>query len=293
MLAVVAGLGAATAFAASTLASTRATRLIGATSTVAWVTAAGLPLAVAAALADRTGLSLAAVPWLAIAGLGNVAGLMLAYRALRAGPVSVVAPIVSTEGAIAAVLSVAAGGSISLALLSALALVVAGGVLTAASASHAPIDASAPAPPRSSFPDGRATRRAAVLAIIAAMLFGASLYATGHIGRTLPLGWAALAPRVTGVALVALPTAMRGRLVVPRSAAPLVVLAGVAEVFGFACIGLGSRTDVAVTAVLASQFAAVAVIGAVLLFRERLGWAQRIGVLAVAIGTALVAALQA
>ena len=292
MLAVVAGLCAATAFAASTLASTRATRLIGASSTVAWVTAVGLPLAVVAALVDRSGLSPAALPWLAIAGFGNVAGLMLAYRALRVGPVSVVAPIVSTEGAMAALFSVAAGGSISLALLGALGLVVAGGALTAASASDPPSDAASPAPPGSSFPDGRATRLAAVLAVIAAVLFGASLYATGQIGRSLPLGWAALAPRVTGAALVALPMAVRGRLVLSRSAAPLVVLAGVAEVIGFACIGLGSRTDVAVTAVLASQFAAIAVVGAVLLFGERLGWPQRIGVLAVAIGTALVAALQ-
>lgn len=286
MLAVIAGLGAATAFAASTLASTRASRLIGATPTVAWVTAIGLPLALAAALADRSGLSFASVPWLAIAGLGNVAGLLLAYRALRIGPVSVVAPIVSTEGAMAALFSVASGGAISLALLGALAVVVAGGALTAATASAPLGEAAAPA-------DSGSTRRAAALAIASAVLFGASLYATGQIGRTLPLGWAALAPRATGALLVALPMAVRGRLVLARSAAPLVLVAGVAEVVGFSCIGLGSRADVAVTAVLASQFAAVAVLGAVVLFGERLGWPQRIGVLAVAVGTALVAAVQA
>jgi len=72
-----------------------------------------------------------------------------------------------------------------------------------------------------------------------------------------------------------------------------VLVAGVAEVVGFSLIGLGSRSDVAVTAVLTSQFAAVAVLGAVVLFGERLGWAQRIGVVAVAVGTALVAAVHA
>jgi drug/metabolite transporter (DMT)-like permease len=286
MVAVVAGLGAATAFAASTLASTRASRLIGATPTVAWVTAIGLPLALAAALVDRSGLSMAAVQWLAIAGLGNVGGLLLAYRALRIGPVSVVAPIVSTEGAMAALFSVATGGTISLALLGALALVVAGGALTAATASPAPDEASMPT-------NSGATRLAAGLAIVSAVLFGASLYATGQIGRTLPLGWAALAPRATGVLLVGVPMAVRGRLVLTRSAAPLVLVAGVAEVVGFSLIGLGSRSDVAVTAVLTSQFAAVAVLGAVVLFGERLGWPQRIGVVAVAVGTALVAAVQA
>ena len=67
MLAVVAGLGAAIAWAASTLASTRSSRLIGAASTVGWVTAVGMPVAVAAAVADRAGVSVATLPWLAIA----------------------------------------------------------------------------------------------------------------------------------------------------------------------------------------------------------------------------------
>jgi drug/metabolite transporter (DMT)-like permease len=282
MLAVIAGLGAATAFAASTLASTRASRLIGATPTVAWVTGIGLPLALAAALSDRSGLSPTALPWLGISGLGNVAGLLLAYRALRLGPVSVVAPIVSTEGAMAALFSAANGAAISPALIGALALVVAGGALTAATGSAAPDDVAV---------KSGGTRLAAGLALVSAVLFGASLYATGQIGRMLPLGWAALAPRATGALLVGLPMAVRGRLTLTRSAAPLVLVAGVAEVVGFSCIGLGSRSDVAITAVLASQFATVAVVGAVLLFGERLGWPQRIGILAVALGTALVAAV--
>jgi len=185
----------------------------------------------------------------------------------------------------AALFAVAAGGAISPALLGALALVVAGGALTAATVSRPSGDAAAS-------PDQGSTRRAAALAVVSAVLFGASLYATGQIGRTLPVGWAALAPRATGALLVALPMAVRGRLVLTRSAAPLVLVAGVAEVVGFSCIGLGSRSSVAVTAVLASQFAAVAVLGAVLLFGERLSWSQRIGVLAVALGTALVAAVR-
>jgi drug/metabolite transporter (DMT)-like permease len=293
MLAVVAGLGAATAFAASTLASTRASRLIGANATVAWVTAVELPVAIAAAAFDRSGVSSGALPWLAIAGLCNVGGLLLAYRALRLGQVAVVAPIVSTEGAIAALFSIATGRSISFALLGALGLVVGGGALTAASAADAEKPAPAPVASGAASPNTRHTWLAAALALLAAFLFGASLYATGQIGRTLPVGWAVLAPRVAGSVLVALPMAVRRRLVLSRSAAPLVIVAGIAEILGFACIGLGSRSDVAVTAVLASQFAAVAVIGAVFLFGERLAWPQRIGVVAVAIGTGLVAALQA
>ena len=190
------------------------------------------------------------------------------------------------EGAVAALLSMATGSSISAVLLSALGLVVAGGALTATAATDTDVQRQ---PPRF---NARDTRFAAMLAVIAAVLFGASLYATAQIGRSLPIGWAVLAPRVTGAALVAMPLAIRRRLVLTWRGAPLVVVAGVAEVIGFACIGLGSRSDVAITAVLASQFAVIAVIGAVLVFGERLGWKQRIGIAAVAVGTALVAALK-
>src|ERR687887_1941602 len=75
-------------------------------------------------------LGTAELGWLALAGAGNVGGLLLTYRALRAGKVSIVAPITSTEGAIAAVISIAAGehlGGASAAMLG----VVATGILFA------------------------------------------------------------------------------------------------------------------------------------------------------------------
>lgn len=286
MLALLGGLGAALAFGASTLASTRASRLLGAGSTVAWVSVVGLPLAIGAAALDTTGVTVASLPWLLTAGLGNVLGLGLEYSALRMGRVGVVAPLVSTEGAIAALVSIAAGGSVSGGLLASLGLVAAGGALTAASAD-------APSTGNDSLPGGSRPGLSVLLALAAAVAFAAGLYATARIGRSLPLGWAVLAPRVTGATLVAVPLALRGRLVITGSAAPLVLVAGVAEVIGFGFVGLGARTDIAITAVLTSQFAAVAVIGAILAFGERLTWTQRIGVAAVAGGTALVAALQA
>jgi drug/metabolite transporter (DMT)-like permease len=285
MLALVGGLGAALVFGVSTLASTRASRLIGAGSTVAWVMLVGLPLAVGAAAFDTTGVTLASLPWLLTAGLSNVLGLGLAYSAVRMGRVGVVAPLVSTEGAIAALVSIVAGGSVSGGLLAALGIVAAGGALTAASAD-------APSPNSDTLPGGSRPGLSVLLALAAAVAFAAGLYATARIGRSLPLGWAVLAPRVTGSALVAAPLAFRGRLVLTRSAAPLVLVAGVAEVIGFGFIGLGARSDIAVTAVLTSQFSAVAVLGAIVVFGERLSSVQRIGVVAVAVGTALVAAFQ-
>ena len=48
--------------------------------------------------------------WAVLAGAGSAVGLSLMYRALRLGKVGVVAPIASTEGALAAVFSVASRG---------------------------------------------------------------------------------------------------------------------------------------------------------------------------------------
>jgi drug/metabolite transporter (DMT)-like permease len=285
VLAILGGLGAAVAFAASTLASTRSSRLIGAASTVAWVMLVGLPVATAAAVVDARGLTPAAYPWLVTAGLGNVMGLGAEYAALRIGRVGVVAPLVATEGAIAALISVAGGAPLVVGLLPSLALVVVGGALTAASA-----DAREDGERRSL---SRWPVLSAALALAAALAFGVSLYATGRVSQSLPLGWVALSPRVAGVLLVAMPLIITRRLRMSRAAGPMVVIAGLAEVIGFFCVGLGARSSLAVTSVLAAQFAALSVIGAVFLFGERLRPIQRAGVLAIAVGTGIVALLRA
>src|SRR4029079_13031133 len=90
--------------------------------------------ATVAAAADTTGLTAVAIPWLVIAGLGNVVGLGFEYAALRIGRVSVVAPLTSSEGAVASLLSIMAGARFTAILLLALWIVAAGGAATAASA---------------------------------------------------------------------------------------------------------------------------------------------------------------
>ena len=282
MIAILAGLGAAVAFAASVLASTVSSRRIGAGSTVGWVLLIGFPIAAVAALADTTGLTAAAIPWLVIAGLGNVIGLGCEYAALRIGRVSVVAPLTSAEGAVASLLSVMAGARFSAVLLLGLVIVAAGGAATAASAE--PIGSEQPR-------RSPAALLSVSLALLAALCFGASLYATARVSQSLPLNWVLLSPRLCGVLLVTIPMATRGRLRIERAVAPALVVAGLAEIVGFLCLGIGVRTNIAITSVLASQFAAFAAIGAVFLFGERLGASQKVGILGIAIGTALVAAV--
>src|SRR6478736_4784708 len=97
MIAVLGGLGAAVAWAATMLTASRASPLIGSWSTLAWVMLTGLLVVGPVALlqGQPEGLDRGAVTWLAIAGIGNITGLLLVYTALRIGKVGVIAPISS------------------------------------------------------------------------------------------------------------------------------------------------------------------------------------------------------
>jgi drug/metabolite transporter (DMT)-like permease len=136
-------------------------------------------------------------------------------------------------------------------------------------------------------------RSVPVIALLAACSFGTSIYATARASADLPIAWAVAPPRILGVFLVFLPLAATSRLRVTRPSVPLVVTAGIAEVVGFALFAVGSRHGVAVAAVLASQFAAIAAVAAYFLFEERLTRVQLAGVATIVAGVAILTALQA
>jgi drug/metabolite transporter (DMT)-like permease len=279
VIAVLGGLGAAACWAAATLCSSRSTKMIGAPSVLAWVMLVGL--AVLAPLTAKDGippgLGAPEAGWLVVAGVAVVVGLLLVYEALRVGKVSIIAPITSTEGAIAAVLAIATGEAIGVATALVLVVIAAGVAL----ASVAPSDGSGN------------QLRAPLLAAAAALCFGAVLYSTGRLSETLPLVWAIIPGRVLGVAAVALPLLATRRLRLTRAALPLVIVAGLCEVIGFASFAVGARHSIAITAVLASQFAALTVLAAFVLFRERITRLQLAGVAAIGLGVAVLTALQA
>jgi drug/metabolite transporter (DMT)-like permease len=131
------------------------------------------------------------------------------------------------------------------------------------------------------------------LACGAALAFGASIYATGRVSQDVSIAWAILPARAVGVVFVSLPLLAARRLPRPGSATTLVVVTGLAEVAGFALYAVGARHDIAVAAVLASQFAALAVIGAVVLYRERLTRWQTAGIVLIAVAVAALSALRA
>jgi drug/metabolite transporter (DMT)-like permease len=283
MLAILGGLGAAAAWAVSIMCSSRSSRMIEPMAVVAWVMLVGL--VISAPLATVTGvpsnLHGAPLVWLTLAGVGNVAGLIVNYAALRIGQVSLVAPIVSTEGAIAAVISVFAGQSLEVSVALTL-LVIAVGVGLASIPS-----------PDAAVQDAARHPTAVFLAALAAVSFGASLYATGRAGAALPASWVVLSARLVGTVALALPLALTGRLRLTRPAVPLVVASGVCEVAGFYSYTFGSRHGLAIAAVLSSQFAVLALAASYALFGERLSRVQLTGVCCVIVGVAALSGLQA
>lgn len=232
-------------------------------------------------LADPAQLTWPILGLLAVAGLSNVAGLLLEYVAFRRGKVGIVTGIASTEGMVAALISAAAGARLHPWTGVLLALVTAGVAVTAASPDQGEADAG---------PGGR-TARAAVLAIPVALLFGLTLYTTGRIGVRASVLWALLPARLFGSALLAAPLAAGRRLRLTRRALPLVTAAGAAEVLGVLSYVAGARHQLAIAAVLSSQFAALTAVAAYFLHGQRLTRLQLAGLATVATGVALLAAL--
>jgi drug/metabolite transporter (DMT)-like permease len=286
MVAMLGGLGAALSWAIATLASSRSSRMIGPISVLGWVMAVGLVTAIVPALVARPiALDQPMLVALVVIGLSHNIGLLLAYAALSIGRVSIVAPIVATEGALAAVLSIVFGEPLAPSTGVLLAAIAVGVVLAAAERAADRADAAAIAPSQN--------RRAAVLAMSAALVFSVGLLLAGRLGAAgVPPAWVMAVSRTIGVLLIVLPLLVTRRLRLSRAALPLVVAAGILEVVGGAVYVVAASNSVAVAAVLASQFAALAALGGFFLFGERLQRLQLIGVVTIAIGVSLLAALQ-
>ena len=288
MIAILGGLGAAAAWAVSTLCSSRSSRLIDPASVVAWMMLVGLVITVPAAALSGVPARLDAGSggWLVLSGVANVGGLVVTYRALRIGQVALVAPLVSTEGAVAAVIAVIAGESLAPGVGLTLVAIVAGVWL--ASVPEAPRLGAESGPGRPPHPT-----LAIMLAMAAALAFGVGLYATARAGAELPVSWVVLSPRAIGAAALALPLVLARRLHITRSAVPLVVASGVAEVVGFYSYTLGSRHGIAVAAVLASQVGGLSALGGYFLFGERISRKRTLGVCTMLAGVAVLSALRA
>jgi drug/metabolite transporter (DMT)-like permease len=282
VIAVALGAVAALMWGGSTVCSTRSSKLIGARAAVGWVMLIGLvvTLPIAAVIGVPARLDGRSLAILIGAGALTVIGLLLDYAGLELGQVSLVAPVVSTEGAIAALIAIGAGERLTTAAAILLVFIVIG-VFLAGLGGDAPSRAD------------RDTRRSVVLAGLAAVAFGISLYTSGDLGRRVGPLWVVFIARVAGVVMLAGPLALRGRLTITRPLVPLLLAAGLGEVVGYLAFVEGARHDLAVTAVVASQFATVAALGGAFFYGERLARRQVIGVVVTLAGVAALSAVRA
>ena len=272
MLSVVLGLLTASFFASTSLITSRSVKIIGSASSLAWTMVVGLlittPFVIASGVPANLGSS---APWMVMAGLGNVLGILLAGFALRVGKVGVVAPILATGGAISALISALLGESIAPLVAFVLLVIVAGVVLSAVAPDPAPLANERPV-------------YAVVISSLAALCIGAGLFATGNLSDELPLSWVLLPARLVGVLVIFLPLLLTRRLRITRSTAPMVIAMGFTEVLGFVCFAIGAQYQLAVMSVFSSQFAPIAAIAAYFLFKEKLGRLQIVGVAVIVVG---------
>lgn len=314
MTAILGGLGAAILWAGATLASSRSSRMLGSRVILAWIMVVGIVIGLPIGLASGVPAEItpASSALLLVAGLCYAGGLYAAYTALTVGKVGIVAPIVATEGAVAAVIAVALGDELGASAALLLGLIVAGVVLSsieparpdviagdfeiAADAIEGPPPLPEPVAIAIEVPATTApahvddTRRAALLAVLAAAIFGVGLVATGKAAVDVPPIWVAISTRMVGLVVVVLPLLAQRRMVLTRAALPLVLIAGTGEIIGSTLSAWGSSVNIAITAVLGSQFAAIAAVLAFLLFGERLSRTQVLGVIFIVAGVSALAA---
>ena len=130
--AIVGGLGAALLWAIATLCSSRSSRMLGSRVVLAWIMIVGVVVGVPIAAVSPPPASLepSTLGLLLIAGVCYVIALQITYAALKVGKVSIVAPIVATEGATGAVIAVLFGASLSVGAALMLGVIVVGVVLS-------------------------------------------------------------------------------------------------------------------------------------------------------------------
>jgi len=323
VIAIFGGLGAAALWATATLCSSRSSRMLGSRVVLGWVMIVGVVIGLPFAIVSpaSVGFEPSTAALLLLAGVCYVVGLQLTYAALRIGKVSIVAPIVATEGAVAALIAVAMGDKLGLIAAIMLAVIVLGVVLSTLESGRVDVpagdfdlvadalegpaaDGAAPAPTTdraAAAPTSQAAtpevsidaRRTAVLATAAALVFGVGLVTSGRSAALVPVAWVALTARLVGILGVVVPLLLQRRLRLTRTALPLVVIAGAAEFLGSMLFAWGARESIAISAVMGSQFAVIAAVAAYLLFGERLGRVQLIGVVLIVVGVTVLAAASA
>ncbi|MGY1773315.1 EamA family transporter [Blastococcus sp. SYSU D00813] len=243
------------------------------------------------ALSQATGLAalLLLLPWLggpvtgadllwgAGAGLAGATGLLVFFRTLAGGVMSVVAPTTAvTAAAVPVLVGVVSGDRVGVPATIGILLALVAVALVSAEEGGGALRAARPA--------------ALVPALLAGLAFGCFfvlLDQTREESRLTPL----VAARVASIGLVVLVAAAgRRSLRPPRAALPLVLLSGVLDMAANALFLLATQApgQLAITGVLASLYPVSTVVLAQVLLRERLAGAQVAGLVAAAVAVVLI-----
>jgi drug/metabolite transporter (DMT)-like permease len=278
MIPVLAGLTAAVMWGLSTVVASRSTKAIGSQGALAWVMLIGgvMTLALVPLSGIPHDISGTAWAWAIAAGFGSAFGLSMMYRALRIGKVGVVAPIASTEGALAALLSIALGERLTVGVAICLGVIALGIFVVTLRGTATDIHL-----------------RPSLYAMAAACSFGVGLVGSSRAGSEFGALWTILVARAIGVSTIAGPLIVTRSLPRPGRVWWMVTFSAIAELVGFAAFIGGSQHGVAIPAVLASQFAAVAAATSYVVFGERLGVRQRAGAAVIFAGVAVLSLLRA
>jgi drug/metabolite transporter (DMT)-like permease len=187
-------------------------------------------------------------------------------------------PISAMQGAVAAVIGVAAGESIGTIGAIGIALTLVG-LYGAMRAPH--------------IEEARAEPAALALAVASAVFIGLGFYASSRAGTALGTAWTVVSLRIAGVLALVVPLAALGRFPRPRAAAPFVLFSGIADVVAItAYVYASSHAGVIVPAVLASQAAVVTALLGMIALGERPTRVQLSGICAILVGVAIVTASQ-
>jgi drug/metabolite transporter (DMT)-like permease len=215
--------------------------------------------------------------WGAAAGLAGATGLVVFFRTLARGVMSVVAPVTAvTAAAVPVLVGLLSGNSIGTWAGLGIALALLAVVLVSAESGLSALRAARPA--------------ALGPALLAGSMFGlffVLLDRTSEEAGLTPL----VTARVASVALVAVIALGGGQsLRVTRAALPLVAASGVGDMTANALFLLATQADgqLAITGVLASLYPVSTVVLAQVVLRERLAGAQVAGLLAAGAAVVLI-----
>jgi drug/metabolite transporter (DMT)-like permease len=215
--------------------------------------------------------------WGAASGLAGAAGLVVFFRTLAGGVMSVVAPVTAvTAAAVPVLVGLLGGETIGTSAAVGIALALLAVVLVSAEGGLSALRAARPA--------------ALAPALLAGSMFGlffVLLDRTSSDAGLTPL----VTARLASVGLVvAIALAGRQSLPVTRAALPLVAVSGVGDMTANALFLLATQADgqLAITGVLASLYPVSTVVLAQVVLRERLVGAQVTGLLAAAAAVVLI-----